>query len=71
MNRVREFMQHQGRRNTWLAEHLNISEGMVTRLLDGERTWKPEQKRVVSLLLGVPESALFLSEGVDEGLHIR
>jgi len=45
-------MKHEGRTARWLAGRLGVTEGHVSRLLRGNRTWTPELREKVKAVLG-------------------
>ena len=52
-------LDHQGRTWVWLAEHLSISPGMVTKMVKGERVFTAERARRTAAVLDLPVEVLF------------
>lgn len=52
MLRITLVMKHEGRTARWLAGRLGVTEGHVSRLLRGNRTWTPELREKVKAVLG-------------------
>jgi transcriptional regulator with XRE-family HTH domain len=58
-NKIRATIEAQGRRLDWVAAQMGISQGHLTRLLNGQRRWLPHLRSRISEVLGVPEGVLF------------
>lgn len=56
-------MDEQGRKRTWLARKVGVSESFVRFILSGERTVSPELAERIATALGVP--LFFAFDGTD------
>lgn len=56
-------MDEQGRKRTWLARKVGVSESFIRFILSGERTVSPELAEQISTTLGVP--LFFAFDGTD------
>ena len=56
------LIRERGLRFDWVAERMGISNAQLSRLLSGERRWKPEYRASLSQALDVPEAELFGDE---------
>lgn len=63
---VRQVIDEQGRRQTWLADHLGVDQSLVSRILAGRRTVSEPDARLVSNILGAPFSLLWKLAGTSE-----
>ena len=59
---LKERIHGQRLRMDWVAERMGISASLLTRLIAGERRWKPEYRASLAQALDVPEAELFGEE---------
>lgn len=61
-SRLREFLDSQGRRYSWVAERIGVTPSHLTRLMDGERPVTTEVAAKLAELFSVPASSFIESE---------
>ena len=66
---VERVLDHRGLRRGWFARKLGISDGYLSQLLSGHRSWTAELKEKAAFWLGVPEDMLFFEADCSQGLQ--
>lgn len=63
--RLKAIMDAQGRRQTWLAEQVGVSVGMINHILHGRKPLTATMATKIAKALGVPP--LFLNGDIHDG----
>ncbi len=58
-DRVRAVLEYQGRSQKWLARQLGVSESLVSKVFDGERSMPADWPDKIARSLDTPPSLLF------------
>ena len=64
-NSLERTLHEQGRKKSWLARQLGVSNSTVTKWLKGEARPTDDKKVKISTLLGVPVEELFFERSVN------
>jgi hypothetical protein len=66
---VKRVLEYRGVRQNWLAQHLGVSDALLSLLLSGKQRWRREYRAKAAFLLQVPEDILFFDLDCSQKLQ--